>query len=47
MKKGDIELTLTMPKLKEYHIQVGKLDAERIYELDIKGSDPIERTLAQ
>ena len=28
-EKGDIELTLTIPK--QYHTQVGKLDTERIY----------------
>ena len=43
-EKGDIELTLTIPK--QYHIQIGKLDTERIYELDIKERSN-QRTLAQ
>ena len=43
-EKGDIELTLTIPK--QYHTQVGKLDTERIYELDIKERSN-QRTLAQ
>lgn len=43
-EKGDIELTLTIPK--QYHIQIDKLDTERIYELDIKERSN-QRTLAQ
>ena len=42
--KGDIELTLTIPK--QYHTQIDKLDTERIYELDIKERSN-QRTLAQ
>lgn len=43
-EKGDIELTLTIPK--QYHTQIGKLDTERIYEIDIKERSN-QRTLAQ
>lgn len=43
-EKGDIELTLTVPK--HYHARLNNLDTERSYEVDIKEKTN-QRTLAQ